>query len=74
MGKEYAEEGCQAGREEARTVYECSSDCDDPCRLIPYHRAAVRDVAPNDVPVTAARIMSTEFPRLKQIEDLKDYD
>lgn len=32
-------------------------------------RAAVRDVAPNDVPVTAARIMSTEFPRLRKIND-----
>lgn len=81
MGKEYDQEGCQAGREEERSCSVSDSHRDDSDRFVPCHRAVVRVVdqkLPPVVPprsgVTAARIMSTEFPRLKKIEGLKDYE
>jgi len=44
MGKDYAEEGCKAGREEVRSEDQCASSCDDPCREFSYHSSAVRVV------------------------------
>ncbi len=68
MGKGDAEEGRQAGEEEGRNV--SPADCDDLHGHLPYHGSAVR-LRSEDAAgaVTAEKIMSTEFPRLKTIEE-----
>lgn len=64
MGKEYVEEGCQAGGKEEGIV--CSSHGDDPSGHLPYHGSAVRLRSPptaGDVECQATFKNHCQYPK-----------